>query len=99
MNEFYVNPKSLVNYKELEMILKINRTTIKALLKEGKFPKPFKVLNRNDRFAKKFWVYQDIIDFINDKQNGLEKVYQEQKTKVDSKGYRSSNYRDKNLWR
>jgi len=98
MNGLYVNPKSLVSYKELEIILKINRSTILGLIREGKFPKPFQVLNRNDKFAKKFWVYQDIIDFINDKQNGLDKVYQEQKTRLDSKRYRS-NYKDKSLWR
>ena len=98
MNEYYVNPKSLVSYKELEMILKINRTTISALIKEGRFPKPFQVLNRNDKFAKKFWVYQDIIDFINDKQNGLEKIYQDQKTRMVGRRFRL-NYKDKSLWR
>ena len=82
---YFINPKSLVCIKDLELILKVSKGTIYRMLRKNLFPKCIKITNGRTR--KKLWLYQDIIDFISNVENEKFLLYETQKEKRATKNY------------
>lgn len=77
MTEYFINPKSLVSYKEIMQILRLDRKTIIKLSKENRFPKPVTIIGKESPYCKKLWVYQDIMNFIDNARAGIDATYKE----------------------
>ena len=85
---YYINPKSLVTFKELVVIIKLSRSTINNLIKQDLFPKPIRVTNtKNTSKQKRLWLYQDIIDFLNNVENKKYIKYENQRERAQTKHY------------
>lgn len=69
-NEYYIAPRSLVTAKEVCQILRVSNDTLSSLIKEGLFPQPVAVRKR-----KRFFVYGDVMEFIDNKKNNVDKTY------------------------
>lgn len=82
---YFINPKSLVCMDDLENILRVSRRTIYKLIKQTAFPKCLKLHNKRSR--KHLWLYQDIIDFLNNVQNQKFIAYEQQKEKTFTRNF------------
>lgn len=73
MTEIYINPKSLLTFPEVIQILKMSRTSITKMIKDGIFPpailKPTSK-SQSIRNMRKYWIYQDIMKFIDEMKLG-----------------------------
>lgn len=96
--EYYINPKSLITLKEIPAILKISISTISKLIKNKNFPPNVRICGERSvgRCAKKLYVYQEVMDFIEmtKKEGALPKYEETTKTNKPKK-----RYNDESLWR
>lgn len=74
--DVFINPKSLVTYKELEVILGMKSSKIRELVKKKRFPAPKALHSKQGKVAKRYWVYSDILDWLKHKDEG--KVYSDE---------------------
>lgn len=79
MTEIYINPRSLLTWPEVVEILKMSRSTITRMMKDGVFPppilKPQAKRKSGPSTVRKYWVYQDIIKFMDSMKSGDFKKY------------------------
>lgn len=74
--KYFINPKSLVTAKEVCQILKISTSQLNRLRKDNLFPQCFTSgTTKNVKTARKKWLYQDIMKYIDNQKEGINKEY------------------------
>jgi predicted DNA-binding transcriptional regulator AlpA len=72
-NTYFINPLSLITIKEICGILKISQNTLLAIRRSGSFPKPINLNETSHRSFKrckrKYWKFQDVINWINSRED------------------------------